>query len=249
MRALKKGEFRCRGVARRGRGEGRAGARPSAASLVVHEDGESRTVVLAGRRVTIGRLPECQVDDRRQGRVSAARADPPANGRLVHLTDLGSTNGTRLNGQTIQTRELADGDRITIGATLLEFREGLDVTPFALSALEVRPASRCSSSSCGARCGGRCGDSRVEPSPSGRKARKTGGTPSPRRRVRQPSSCIRPEGKAAHDQARAEHDDRARARVRAADRRHVRVLSSTRASSARTAPGTSRTSARRTARS
>jgi pSer/pThr/pTyr-binding forkhead associated (FHA) protein len=40
------------------------------------------------------------------------------------LTDLGSTNGTRLNGQTIQTRELSDGDRITIGSTLLEFREG-----------------------------------------------------------------------------------------------------------------------------
>ena len=40
------------------------------------------------------------------------------------LTDLGSTNGTRLNGQTIQTRELTDGDRITIGSTVLEFRWG-----------------------------------------------------------------------------------------------------------------------------
>ena len=40
------------------------------------------------------------------------------------LTDLGSTNGTRLNGQTIQTRQLSDGDRITIGSTMLEFRAG-----------------------------------------------------------------------------------------------------------------------------
>ena len=38
------------------------------------------------------------------------------------LTDLGSTNGTRLNGQTVQSRELADGDRITIGTTVLEYR-------------------------------------------------------------------------------------------------------------------------------
>ena len=30
----------------------------------------------------------------------------------------------RLNGQTIQSRTLQDGDRITIGSTLLEFRKG-----------------------------------------------------------------------------------------------------------------------------
>jgi len=38
------------------------------------------------------------------------------------LTDLGSTNGTALNGSPIQSRALGDGDRITIGATLIEFR-------------------------------------------------------------------------------------------------------------------------------
>jgi pSer/pThr/pTyr-binding forkhead associated (FHA) protein len=40
------------------------------------------------------------------------------------LTDLGSTNGTKLNGQQVQTRALRDGDRITIGTTLIEFRRG-----------------------------------------------------------------------------------------------------------------------------
>jgi pSer/pThr/pTyr-binding forkhead associated (FHA) protein len=29
-----------------------------------------------------------------------------------------------LNGQTVQTRALEDGDRITIGTTTLEFRRG-----------------------------------------------------------------------------------------------------------------------------
>jgi pSer/pThr/pTyr-binding forkhead associated (FHA) protein len=38
------------------------------------------------------------------------------------LTDLGSTNGTRLNGQTVQSHELSDGDTITIGTTVIEFR-------------------------------------------------------------------------------------------------------------------------------
>jgi pSer/pThr/pTyr-binding forkhead associated (FHA) protein len=38
------------------------------------------------------------------------------------LTDLGSTNGTQLNGQVVQRRELGEGDRITIGTTVLEFR-------------------------------------------------------------------------------------------------------------------------------
>jgi pSer/pThr/pTyr-binding forkhead associated (FHA) protein len=38
------------------------------------------------------------------------------------LTDLGSTNGTLVNDEMAQERALQDGDRITIGATVLEFR-------------------------------------------------------------------------------------------------------------------------------
>jgi hypothetical protein len=40
------------------------------------------------------------------------------------LTDLGSTNGTLVNGETVRERLLVDGDRITIGSTVLEFRRG-----------------------------------------------------------------------------------------------------------------------------
>ena len=123
--------------------------------------------------ITIGRLPECQVTINDKGASRRHAQIRHANGTYV-LTDLGSTNGTRLNGQTIQTRELADGDRITIGTTTLEFREGSGVTPFALSALKyglfallflfvwrsMRWAVR---------------GLTVEPSPTGRKARKSGG--------------------------------------------------------------------------
>jgi pSer/pThr/pTyr-binding forkhead associated (FHA) protein len=38
------------------------------------------------------------------------------------LTDLGSTNGTLVNDEAVQERALDDGDRITIGETVLEFR-------------------------------------------------------------------------------------------------------------------------------
>jgi len=121
-RHLKKGEFRCKASLV----EGAEKVEPvlgSAAWVVVHEDGESRTVVLSSDAITIGRLPECQVTINDKGASRRHAQIRHANGTYV-LTDLGSTNGTRLNGQTIQTRELVDGDRITIGTTTLEFREG-----------------------------------------------------------------------------------------------------------------------------
>jgi hypothetical protein len=42
----------------------------------------------------------------------------------VELVDLGSTNGTSVNGQRIARVTLADGDRITVGATNMVFRQG-----------------------------------------------------------------------------------------------------------------------------
>ncbi len=89
---------------------------------MIHEDGETRSVVLAADVVTIGRLPECEVTIADKG-ASRRHAQIRRKDGAHTLTDLGSTNGTRLNGQTIQSRELADGDRITIGTTVLEFRQ------------------------------------------------------------------------------------------------------------------------------
>jgi hypothetical protein len=119
---LKKGEFRCQASLIEGE-EKVEPAPPSAASLVIHEDGEARSVVLAADVVTIGRLPECQVAIADKGASRQHAQIRHAHGTYT-ITDLGSTNGTRLNGQVIQSRELADGDRITIGSTVLEFRWG-----------------------------------------------------------------------------------------------------------------------------
>jgi hypothetical protein len=93
----------------------------ASATLIVHEDGTRREVSLDRPTVTIGRLPECEVVLNDRG-ASRRHAQIRAKDDVFTLTDLGSTNGTRLNGQTVQSRELEDGDRITIGSTILEFR-------------------------------------------------------------------------------------------------------------------------------
>lgn len=42
--------------------------------------------------------------------------------QVAHLRDLGSTNGTYVNGDKVDASPLADGDRITVGRTSLTFR-------------------------------------------------------------------------------------------------------------------------------
>jgi hypothetical protein len=93
------------------------------ARLVVHGEDGPRDVPLEKELVTIGRMTDCDVVLTDKGASRRHAQIRVKDGEAV-LTDLGSTNGTKLNGQQIQTRALGDGDRITIGTTLLEFRRG-----------------------------------------------------------------------------------------------------------------------------
>ena len=43
---------------------------------------------------------------------------------VTAIRDLGSTNGTFVNGERITSRHLNDGDRVTIGRTTVVFRAG-----------------------------------------------------------------------------------------------------------------------------
>lgn len=75
-------------------------------------------VALTGDEVLVGRLAECQVrlNDANVSRRHAAFM------RLEDgwaIADLGSTNGTRVNGQPVDRVRLADGDVIEIGLTRL----------------------------------------------------------------------------------------------------------------------------------
>ncbi|HZB01174.1 MAG TPA: DUF3662 and FHA domain-containing protein [Actinomycetota bacterium] len=116
---LKKGDLGCEAALVEGEDDDpTAGHR---ASLLIREDGSERTVPLATPDVTIGRLAECDVVLKDRG-ASRKHAQIRLRDGAWVLTDLGSTNGTRLNGQTVQSRPLSDGDKITIGTTVIEFR-------------------------------------------------------------------------------------------------------------------------------
>ena len=85
-------------------------------------------LVLAGVRhdldrpvLTLGRSKECDipVDD---PSVSRRHAEIRRETGGFAVVDLGSTNGTRVNGAKISRAELEDGDRVTIGQTELRFQ-------------------------------------------------------------------------------------------------------------------------------
>ena len=89
---------------------------------------DSALLIMDGRRlivgeagVTLGRSRQCEVmvDD---PNVSRAHAEVRPHGRSWVLTDLGSTNGTRLNGRRIARPEtLEPGDELELGTTTLTF--------------------------------------------------------------------------------------------------------------------------------
>jgi hypothetical protein len=79
-----------------------------------------RRVDVGTEPVTIGRLADCTVviDD---PSASRRHAQVRRDGDVAVVSDLGSTNGTRLNGAPIQQHRLANGDIITIGTTAFRF--------------------------------------------------------------------------------------------------------------------------------
>ena len=77
-----------------------------------------RRVPAAGAPIRIGRAPECELV-LRDSRVSRRHARLAARDGVLVLTDLGSTNGTRVNGHRISEVVLGAGDKILIGETIL----------------------------------------------------------------------------------------------------------------------------------
>jgi Inner membrane component of T3SS, cytoplasmic domain/Protein of unknown function (DUF3662) len=102
---------------------GTGGAAGGALLTVVGDAGRGKTYGLEKDRVTIGRMPECDVVLSDPG-ASRQHAEIRRVGGAFVVVDLGSTNATLVNGSPIAEHGLADGDQITIGNTVLEFRRG-----------------------------------------------------------------------------------------------------------------------------
>jgi hypothetical protein len=99
-----------------------SGPSDSEAQLLMVEKGKPvKSFPLHKDRVIIGRMAESDVVVSDPG-VSRQHAEVRhLDGDFV-IADLGSTNGTMVNSSTIGEHTLQEGDRITVGRTVLEFR-------------------------------------------------------------------------------------------------------------------------------
>jgi hypothetical protein len=94
-------------------------AGPAVRSLLV---GAGKRTVLGGSRVVIGRSRECdiQLDD---PNVSRRHAELRREGGTWIASDLGSTNGIKINGRRVPEGELRAGDELTLGLIKLRFEQ------------------------------------------------------------------------------------------------------------------------------
>jgi sigma-B regulation protein RsbU (phosphoserine phosphatase) len=92
---------------------------------VQSDEGRGRRVSMTGPRIVIGRGRESDVF-LPDYRLSRRHAEIEQRGDAYFLVDLGSTNGTFLNGQrVIGERRLRDGDLISLGESRLIFSSGV----------------------------------------------------------------------------------------------------------------------------
>jgi len=91
---------------------------PRANVVVTDPDGRTRRVTIGGGGLTIGRAEDNDLVardsrvSRHHGRIAGRR------GTLVYL-DLGSTNGSRVNGEPVSEVVLGVGDRLEVGSTII----------------------------------------------------------------------------------------------------------------------------------
>ncbi|GBD29104.1 Glycogen accumulation regulator GarA [bacterium HR32] len=99
----------------------RVGAAP-ALLRVVEGPGQGSVLVLHRAVHTVGRREGCDLmlPDPRVSR-EHLRVERDASG--TEVVDLGSTNGTFVNGQRVQRCRLQHGDRIQLGGVVLEYVE------------------------------------------------------------------------------------------------------------------------------
>ncbi|MDB5936929.1 MAG: hypothetical protein JWQ01_4273 [Massilia sp.] len=108
------------------------------AKMIISRDAQAlQEVELGAGRTTIGRHPQNDVVIGHQA-VSARHAAVTSIDGAATLEDLGSSNGTFVNGQRITRALLADGDKVTIGNVRIEYvARGGVAGPVPVASIEV----------------------------------------------------------------------------------------------------------------
>lgn len=81
---------------------------------------DGRRLPLGEETMTLGRMSDCDIVVA-DPRVSRQHAEIRPSGHGFVVTDLGSMNGTVVNGAPIREHPLADGDEVRLGNTVLRF--------------------------------------------------------------------------------------------------------------------------------
>jgi pSer/pThr/pTyr-binding forkhead associated (FHA) protein len=91
-----------------------------AARLLVHSDGGREIVHVLGRKTSIGRTPDndLQIDAKYVSRRHAVILVGPVH---AVVEDLNSTNGVLVNGRRVTRHTLKDGDQIALGRSVYRF--------------------------------------------------------------------------------------------------------------------------------
>ena len=107
-------------------GAGAAGAPAGAPSLAEGElviasgPDSGHSFKISGPAIRIGRAPDNDLV-LRDPATSGHHARVERRGNQFYVVDLGSTNGTLVNGEVVMERELKNGDSITIGQNAVNF--------------------------------------------------------------------------------------------------------------------------------
>jgi hypothetical protein len=81
---------------------------------------DGRRIPVADQPVVIGRLSTCDIP-LGDPQVSRRHAEVRRDAEGFSVVDLGSTNGTSVNGAPIRERRLTDGDELRIGSNTIRF--------------------------------------------------------------------------------------------------------------------------------
>jgi hypothetical protein len=100
--------------------EARPLAPPDVASARALLVGEGKRTVLSGSRVLIGRSRDCDVT-LEDPNASRRHAELRNEGGYWIVTDLGSTNGVKVNGRRVEEAVLQPGDELALGLARLRF--------------------------------------------------------------------------------------------------------------------------------